>query len=536
MDSNTNCDYLFDLVRSLTKSEKVYFKKFTTIHIIGGQNKYAALFDAVSGKSGSKNHQEIVNKFCKEHSIKNFPVLKNYLYLNILKSLKSYYSDSVFEDNLRNEISYIEILYKKGLFKNCVRIINRALKKAYDTENFHIILEILRWKKNLINEGVYEGNEFENLNNTHIEETEILNKIKNLSDYRYLSYLARSLIKGTNLKIKKEDAKTELINILNNPLLLLEGNALSSAARINRLHIMAAVNESLDRNAESFEYRKKLLELMEVNIENSGGNVTNYIVSAYNMFSTCLNLRKFAELDFYIGKLGIIEKKYYKKISENDRMLIIMGSSIYKIRMYFIKGEFSKLIKCVNEIEQSLEMFADKIIKPDMFYFYFIISYSYFCTGKFKEAVSWSNKILNDNSADEKLYIKTKILNMIIHFELGNYDLLDYLLKSAYRMLRKSRYNGFEEIIIMNFIKKLPGVATQTEIKDLFAETLEKLKSIQKFNFRDMHGKYQTEKFEIQNSFTDSAEIDIESWLESKVSGKSFEEVVKQKHKQDTTL
>ena len=38
-------DTLYKLIKSLTKGEKIYFKKFSKRHVLGSGNKYVKLFD-----------------------------------------------------------------------------------------------------------------------------------------------------------------------------------------------------------------------------------------------------------------------------------------------------------------------------------------------------------------------------------------------------------------------------------------------------------------------------------------------------------
>ena len=45
--SNETPNNLFTLIKSLTKSEKRYFAIFSKRHILGSQNKYVLLFDAL---------------------------------------------------------------------------------------------------------------------------------------------------------------------------------------------------------------------------------------------------------------------------------------------------------------------------------------------------------------------------------------------------------------------------------------------------------------------------------------------------------
>src|SRR4030095_12060539 len=145
---------------SLTKTEKAYFKKYASRHVIGEQNKYIALFDAISESRNGYDEKEIKKKLNKEKFVEYFPVMKNYLAGMILKSLNSFYSGSDTDNDIKNDIRYLEILYEKDLYENCAVILNRAFKQAYRINNFILLLELLKWKKNLINVGLYKGNQY----------------------------------------------------------------------------------------------------------------------------------------------------------------------------------------------------------------------------------------------------------------------------------------------------------------------------------------------------------------------------------------
>ena len=525
-------DNLYTIIKSLTKTEKAYFKKFASRHILGKQNKYVVLFDAIASGSNGYDEMEIKKKFQNEKFVKNFPVIKRYLFSMILKSLNSFYSASSPDNEIKNQVRHIEILYKKGLFESCSKILNGSLKLAYRTDNFMAILELLRWKKNLINEGVYKGNEFAILEKAHREEKEVISKISNLSNYRLISYHARSLAKGTNPNLTGENIRKELLNILNNPLFMSDKKALSFPATITYYHVLALVYESLSKNFEALECRKQLIRIMESHPETLKINITNYIVSVYNILGTCLNLKYFNELGYYIKKLRTIEKTSPGKVSKNDRLLIFMGSSIFELRMHISRGEFSESCKNLIEIEDGLEQFNKTIVKADKLQCFYLLGYGYFGVGKINEALKWINEILNDNDAnqDSKLYIKSRIINLIIHYELGNFELLDYLIKSTYRFLKKNKFSGHDEKIVIEFLKRLPDISSQNQLLNLFTESLEQLKIPQQNNLINSLEFKPVSKFEIQNSFTNSAEFDLVSWLESKISGSRFEDMVKAKY------
>src|SRR5437763_974746 len=80
-------DHLFTLIKSLGKAEKRHFKIYSRKHVIGDENIYVRLFDAI-------DKQKIYN----ERALKNqgqfhdLPTFKSWLYKAILKSLGEYHS------------------------------------------------------------------------------------------------------------------------------------------------------------------------------------------------------------------------------------------------------------------------------------------------------------------------------------------------------------------------------------------------------------------------------------------------------------
>ncbi len=105
---------LFDLVKSLTKSEKRFFKLSSSLQ--SGEKNYLKIFDVID-KQNEYNENAIKDQFAGETFIKHFPSEKNHLYKLILKSLRSYHSDNSISSVLKQEIKNIEILYNKALFK-----------------------------------------------------------------------------------------------------------------------------------------------------------------------------------------------------------------------------------------------------------------------------------------------------------------------------------------------------------------------------------------------------------------------------------
>ena len=129
MDSH---DHLFELIKSLSKSEKGYFKKVNSFHIKGGQNNYMLLFDSIDKMDAYD--EALLKKHLGVHIGTQLPFLKHYLYYQLLDSLDQYYQSSNVEIN--KWICKTEILYKKGLTIQAQKILDKAMHFAAKKEKY----------------------------------------------------------------------------------------------------------------------------------------------------------------------------------------------------------------------------------------------------------------------------------------------------------------------------------------------------------------------------------------------------------------
>src|SRR5262245_6498315 len=138
---------LFNLIKSMHQTEKRYFKIYASKHIIGDQNKYVLLFDAIDQQAqstvGEYDEDKIKALFKKEKFIRQIHVAKNYLYHMILKSLHVYQSHASAEAELKELLHYEEILFAKQLYSQCPKVLKKAKKLAVKYEKQVYLLDII---------------------------------------------------------------------------------------------------------------------------------------------------------------------------------------------------------------------------------------------------------------------------------------------------------------------------------------------------------------------------------------------------------
>ena len=106
----------------------------------------------------------------------------------------------------------------------------------------------------------------------------------------------------------------------------------------------------------------------------------------------------------------------------------------------------------------------------------------------------------------------TRILHLVAHYEMGHYDLLEYLVKSVYRFLAKIEDENQIIKEMLRFLRK----ALFKDPKDLVED------------FKKLRSRLMT-LAEDPNERRSFLYFDIISWLDSKIEDKTVGEVIRRK-------
>src|SRR3954469_8748304 len=143
-------DHLFCLIKSLSKSEKRYFKVIAPKKSESGKDSnYIQLFDAID-EQDEYNEEKIIEKFAGQTFIKHLPSEKNYLYFSLLKALVLYNENTIEFIELDEIRHYASILYNKGLYEQSNKMLTKARKWALSYELFPELLSIAKLQLELL--------------------------------------------------------------------------------------------------------------------------------------------------------------------------------------------------------------------------------------------------------------------------------------------------------------------------------------------------------------------------------------------------
>jgi hypothetical protein len=503
----TPSNELFELIKSLSKTEKRYFKVYLENNSFTNEHIYLKLFDGINEQK-EYNEDSIKHLLKQNQQRKNFKKIKLNLSIIILKCLDLYHSETAFESIFKNQFKIIHILYQKGLYNQCRKNIYRLKKQLLLYERNSEIIEICRFEKRL---PVYKKStataiclmEKEAINNLNVEIS-----IKNLSDKVF------ETIKINEHERDPENRK-KYKTLLRSPLLNRKEIPASFRARYYYYNAFSFIYSVLNLQEECYRSRKIQLSMFKKHPQQVTQYPELHISSLHNFLISCFLTKRIKEYYIYLNEMKKMEEKYNKMGNARLATSIFVFAANHEFTSLGYLGQFERVYKLAPQLEEKLKQYADGVSIQIQLTLYYGVAYAFFGAGDYTKALVWINKIINHPKVELRHDIQSfaRILNLIIHYEMGNTDFLDSTNRAAQRFINKRGRLYKYESLILNFIKKIYSIRDRDTLVLLF-----KL-------FKKQLLKLAAEPSE-KSVFE---EFDIYSWLESKIENRSFADVIKRK-------
>lgn len=509
--SKAKSDGLFQLVKSLSRTEKRYFKLY--VDSIGGNTpkKYIKLFDLIDQQDEFDEERILAKeKSLKPEQLSN---MKAHLYYKVLQSMRLYHQTAVIEIQIRELIDFAQLLLNKSLYDQCANILKKAKKTASRIDNLELLLEILKWEKRVLSQTV--GKDNEKRVNRIIEDVQDVNtRINNINTFTNLSVKLNSLYKRIGFIRNKSDYN-KVVSLFNASIPPYEEEALSLNEKLNLYHLLVGYFFMVQNFEKGYYYAKKWVKLFDDNAAMIPSRLETYINSINNLMIAQYKLFKYYEFIETNKKLKSVRFIPGISLNENIRLKLLKYTYVHQFNRYFMLGDFDQGVALMNRIKPGLELFANQLDNHSRIILYYKTASLYFGNDNFNEAIQSLNKIINahEGALREDVHSFARILNLICHYELGNVDVIDYYIRSTYRfLLKKGDMHSFQRYIL-SFLKKLGSGITQEELLNQFENLRKQLIPLEENPYEKRPFMY----------------FDIISWLESKIQKKRISTVIKEK-------
>ena len=431
---------LFDLIHALSKSEKRFFKLYSAKSNSNDNKQYIKLFDTIDYQK-KYNEEKIIKKV---PEIKKFSVVKNQLYNLILKSISILHQEKRLSLNIRNKLDYIDILYHKGLYSQCEKLLIKSKKQAQKAELFEILLSIQKVEIKLLM-GIRNFKNIESyqlkIANLQKERASISNKIQNIQNYFEL-YFPLTVLFHEGSRYSIQEKKKVIKETMTSPFLLDESKALSGLAKAT-FHMTWSMYYFLIKESEkAYAHAKKRLNILQEHPHLIEDSLIDYLNNIKFVSRLAIEENEYVEALTWIGLIQSEIDDFSKIVDIGIKSHFSYQIHIAKMDLFFHEKQWDDIIRYYEDIKSDLTI-NSQIENTVLLNIYFVLIQAYFFSNLQHKALKYINLILNIKfsgiNSDKHRIIQ--FINILVHYELKNYDLLDYVIKSYQRATRKDTFN-----------------------------------------------------------------------------------------------
>jgi hypothetical protein len=506
---NRSTDAVFQLVHSLQKHEKRNFKLYVKRNSSNEDLKIIQLFDALDAMN--EYDEETLMK--KTTSIKKQQIsnIKAHLYRQVLASLRLLDNKNI-DIQLHEQLDNARILYNKGLYLQSLKVLDKIKETAKANNQISLLVQVLFLEKKI--ESLHITRSMKDRASQLITESDDVNehlfkitKLSNLALQLYSWYI-------NNGHARNEKDEIEIENYFKT---FLTEDLKKATGFYEKLYLYqsycwyAFIRQDFLQYYRYTQHWVNIYEQQPLMIEIE---TANYIKGVHNLLTAHFTLRNYSKFENQLKNLEEFADSEIAKQSDNNRIQVFVYLYIAKINDHFLKGTFAEGLILVPYITNKLKEFQLHLDRHRILVFYYKIASLYFGAADFDNTIIYLSKIINwkvDLRNDLQCY--SRLLHLIAHYELGNFDLMEYLIKSVYRFMAKMENLSLVEEEMFKFLRKAFHLSPK-KLKPEFEKLLIKIKQFEKSRFETRAFVY----------------LDIISWLESKVYDKPIYDIIREKY------
>lgn len=497
MPRTTGSDELYRLIHSLSSSEKGYFQKYAQRHTTKS-TAHLQLFNAIAAQN--KFEEASLKK-----KIKNYAVVKVHLHDMVTDAMLIYNRNNHPHISLLNQMQKIHLLFIKGMYAEAIAAIEKARQQSQNMELFTLEQYLHRLHFEMMAPQLNSAAQARQVGDEYRKQTDQTRQLEdNLMNWEmtHLDWLCR-LKTGDHYKHKEQPLPFDEIEAM---------PALGTRSQLRKLFtqqymlfikpggsMVDVYNNSKDYTELSSRFRKTA--------DASFGDVGMQYVHATNT----MHLHRFEEAIEVADQMMRNEEKarlYYP--------LAFVRGNLVKLNCLFHLSRIREAVEMMKQVEKELIKICLQFSNDtDLRHFYFIKLTLLLCNKQYSECWVTAHdldvrKLLESS---EWLYADYLFLELILQFEMGNFEIIQSRIKKVTAELKKRSVNDFTFNALLQLFKKADA-SNARKLCQTTVALLEKEYAAQKAVPRTMFSK-----------------LSYLHWLQSKSTGRSLENLLHEKAK-----
>ena len=498
---------LIHLINNLTKQEK---KEFSLYISNKPEKDYIFLFRLIDDKKIS-DPEELKMSFLAAKPASSFNTVVIYLFdllIDILTRLRTE-QDSYYL--LFNELLHARVLYEKSMYQECFQVLKKVKEKAVYYKNHFALLVAQRLELNYLLTLDFEDMDEQKLLNKQYKMNNTLKSIRQLNEqsslYELLKY--RMINKGASRSLEETQKLDDLVTS--------EISIVASAGvenfEIKKNHQLFQANYFItvgDYKA-AFNSFVELNKLFEENSHLWNNPPVYYLMTVEGMLESLRIMHNYEGMNYFIEKLTKLSSP-----SSSFQLNVTYVIFIYRLFSFIDAGDFDKAGIWIAEHQASL---IDKMLllkEQQQAEMSLYIALIHLGNGEYRKARKrLSTTIGRGHLYSLPLFRTIRIVNVMIHYELGDVDYIQSEIRSIKREMSKNKgYNLKVESFLLKFLNYS------------FADTNRKKRAeIWESMAEEVHALY-ADKYETQIL----RKFDFVAWVEAKIFEVPLSDILKREH------
>lgn len=436
MPLNTKRDHLLHLIQSMTRAEKRNFKLYASRY--QGDATFVQLFDLLN-QMDTYDDKAILDAL--PISPRNLPNHKRHLYQQLLKSLRLLYIKRDIEIFIHEQIDFARILYSKGMYMQALRTLESVKNKAEAHHQDVLHLEIIEFQKLIEARHITRSRRVANKMEGLLEEASHRSRIAHSSN---LFSNFNIQIQGWYIEHGHVKSESEVANVqaffeahipqehLNGPLTFFEKANLYQGYMWHQ-YILLNFDAALI-------YAQRWAALFREDPQMQEKDPTLYIRALYYNMVLHYMLDDAESLRDCLTGFEAFYHGTAPALDATARSTARVYLHLSRLNHAFVSRQYQDGIQLIPTLKKELRLLEAQTDVHRILLFYYKFAYLHFCDGQYEAALDYLNEIihLKAGSLREDLLHNTRMLHLLCHYELGNYRLLDYLLRAVQRLFAKA--------------------------------------------------------------------------------------------------
>lgn len=420
----TASDHLFQLCKSMNKSERRYFHSYAHRNSTSSPN-YFLMYKEVSALKHWQ--EEILDQALKNYTFySQRAVVKHQLYHKLLDSLHLFHREQDEEEQLKRQLHQVYLLLIRNLLEQADKLLSRAIRSIEEMELYNHWPEAIRLQQMLIEKNLRTEDQQKNISiwrDLNVNINQLLTTEQTIKWQKIASYQQHFYGNATNSELTYSTQVNDNTSIM---------------TQADEQQILALQAFQKQRPRLAYEHNLLQLQLLEKCLASQRGVPARYLSVFYNLLIDQLQLKEYDELYAGLQKLRKLpEQKVFRQVKKLNSKAFSWGFQL-ELNALLQQQDFAGGYLLLTDLEEGLkkhDLALAQSVRASLLHLGGLFA---FHQSDYPLALTFLTPLYQQKpDLRQPIYRYAHLLYLLTHYELNHYEWLENAIINTRRQFRQ---------------------------------------------------------------------------------------------------